>query len=174
MRNTTPSSPPYFKTSTYVYTITINLTSSEYFDYTEVEEVSLTTNIGTRIAKDTFGINWRIPVMIFVIFVGASLTLTGIAIMISSKAQKNAANKARNELAKSNPEINTRNMTDEEILAKQREIKFKNMQENDNELASLFGVERKPKEKVCEYCGATNSSDAKKCSSCGANLGTKK
>ena len=39
---------------------------------------------------------------------------------------------------------------------------------------SLFGIEQKPKEKICEYCGSSNTADATKCSSCGANLKTKK
>ena len=160
----------------YIYTITINLTSSEYFDYTKVDGVTLTTSIGERTAKEKellSSFSWKTPVMVIVIFFGVAITLTGVAMIISSKSQKNLAEKARKKLAETNPEINTNNMTDEEVLAKQRELKFKEFKQG-NGLSSLFGVETQPKEKVCEYCGASNSADAKKCSSCGASLKSKK
>lgn len=159
----------------YVYQITINLTRDEFFDYSKVDSVSLSTSIGKRIPvedKIGFEINWRIPVMVIVIVAGAVFVIMGIVFISSNKIQKNLADQARNEMAKTNPEIYTADMTDEEVLVKQSELKREKFKE-DGGIASLFGIEKK-KEKVCGYCGGLNSHDARKCSSCGANLTSKK
>lgn len=170
------SSSSVTKTQTsdsFVYTFVVKMESfGEYSEFSKIEKVSLNTNMGTRLATEsTF--KWTTPVMVIMIIAGAVCFIIGVTKILVEKNQKLNAEKARKELAETHPEINTNNMTDEEVLAKQRELKLKEFKEG-NGLASLFGVETQPKEKVCEYCGASNSADAKKCSSCGANLKSKK
>ncbi|MBQ8615867.1 MAG: hypothetical protein IJ415_04800 [Clostridia bacterium] len=159
----------------FVYTIVISLTQDEYFDFSKVSSVAMQTSIGQRSATEktllSSSINWRIPVMIVVIFIGVAIGMTGIAMLISTKAQKSSAEKARKEMAKTNPEINTTNMTDEEVLSKYHKI---NSENKSSSLAELFGIETAPKEKICDYCGSTNDADAKKCIACGASLRKKK
>ena len=156
----------------YVYTFVIEFESfGEYSEFSKVKEVKLNTNIGTRIASEnTF--KWTTPVMIITIIAGVGLTIAGISIIFAQKAYKKHVENVRNEMATNYPEINTNGMTDEQVLAQQRELKRSEFQENG--VAALFGIETKPKDKICEYCGSTNGSDAKKCSSCGANLKRKK
>ncbi|MBO5955036.1 MAG: zinc ribbon domain-containing protein [Clostridia bacterium] len=156
----------------FVYTIVITITQDEFFDYSKVSKVSMQTSIGQRTAEEKemlSNVSWKTPVMIIVIFFGVAITMTGIAMIASIKLQSNLAEKTRKELAQSNPEIDTSNMSDAEVLAKQRELRLSKFKED-----FAFGDEQKPKERICEYCGATNSAEANKCSSCGANLKTKK
>ena len=158
----------------FVYTFVVQMTSfGEYSEFSKVKEVKLSTSIGTRIATES-AFKWTTPVMIIMIIAGVVFVIVGVSMISKEKIQNNLAQKARKDLAQSNPEINTSNMSDAEVLAKQRELRFSKMQEEGNPMASLFGIEQKPKEKICEYCGATNSAEANKCSSCGANLKTKK
>lgn len=158
----------------FVYTFTINLTQAEFFDYSKVSNVVVDTNIGTRIAeeKPMFNVNWRIPVMIFVIIIGSAAIIVSICLNSADRNQKKYADRVRKELAQTNPEINTTNMTDEEVINKKFELKRKGQEQTS--FMSMFGIEQKPKEKVCEYCGAVNGADATKCSSCGANLKAEK
>ena len=160
----------------FVYTFVVDITQDEFFDYSKVSEVVIETNIGERVAeeKSLTGINWRTPVMIVVIFLGVGLTIAGVSMIASAKAYKNYAEQTRKELARTNPEINTSDMTDEEVIAKKREINQNKNSEKGGILSSLFGIEEKPKEKVCSYCGAVNGAESTKCSSCGASLKAKK
>ena len=154
----------------YQYTFVVVYDSfGEYSEYSKVKEVELKTSIGNRIATES-SFNWKIPVMIVVILIGAGLSVGGIIMFATSKAQKSSAERARKELARSNPEINTTNMTDEEVLSKYNEL---NSKETPNIFEEIFGAQQ-PKEQICAYCGSTISSDAKKCTSCGASLTKKK
>ena len=153
----------------YVYTFVVQMASfGEYSEFSKIKKVVLSTNLGARTATDS-SFKWTTPVMIIMIIAGIAVVGVGIGCVLKDKALKMMANNAREELAKSNPEININNMSDTEILSKQREIKLSKLKENID-----FMIKEKPKEKVCEYCGATNSAEATKCSSCGANLKTRK
>ena len=50
---------------------------------------------------------------------------------------------------------NLYSMTDEEVLAKRRELRIQNDSSKDGILESILGTEVELKDKICEYCGTT-------------------
>ena len=187
----------------YVYQITINLTRDEFFDYTEVESVSLTTSMGQRVAKEekfSSNFSWKTPVMIIVIFFGIGMVIGSIMMFVYPKIKKSSATKIRQKVKNADPSIRLDYMTDEEVLNKYESyvekksqiegINLDQVDENgrkvydvhsmidltEEDYIKMFGgeVPSEATHKICGYCGSENELSARKCSSCGASIKSKK
>ena len=165
----------------FIYVFNVKLTEDEFFDYHKVKSVTIQTNLGSIEVKESNLLNkslnrkisWTIPVMIIVIVAGVGLVYSGISMIVSDKNNKKRAIQARKDLAKSNPEINTSAMTDEEVINKHRELTNEKYKEKGFWFNSAFNLnkEAENQERICSYCGALNDHSSKKCGSCGSAFG---
>lgn len=146
----------------------------EYSEFSKVSKVELHTNLGIKTAAEGGMVSLASVFKWILTAFGVVSIIIGIIINVSFAIKRQTAEAAKVQMSKTNPEINTNNMTDQEIISKHIELNMEKRAESSSTLASLFGVQPQPKEKMCEYCGSLNDANAKKCSSCGANLSKKR
>lgn len=198
-----PSATKKIDGDNYVYTFVVTLTQDEYFDYSKISSVKISTSIGERTAKEDahdFSRSWITPAMIIIIFFGSGMVLGSIMIFIYPKIRKSAANNIRHKVKIADSSIRLEHMSDDEVLnkyenyleekAKKAGINLDEVDEKgnrihdvnelfeliDDDYIKMFGgeVASEATSLTCSYCGSENDLCARKCSSCGANLSVKK